>query len=74
MTWGDVVMGPCPGCGVWTVQFNPHEIPAIEVEQVISEHAMECPGLVSAMITAMTSGDERVKIGFETYLLGPPPV
>lgn len=48
-----LVLGPCPGCQLWTVEYDlgnvwsnwgPEEFEAV-VENLLREHADECPGL-----------------------------
>lgn len=50
----DVIMGLCPGCLNWQIQFNTDDITPLEVEAIVAHHAHhECPGLMSLMISTV---------------------
>jgi hypothetical protein len=46
-----VILGPCPGCYAWTLQYDMSRILVdgidlvTEVEQALQEHLAECAGL-----------------------------
>lgn len=46
---GQTIIGPCPGCYLWTLQFGTFEFPPAElseiVEALLQEHLSECSGL-----------------------------
>ena len=46
---GIVVLGPCPGCFIWTLEYayddHPTEGLLTAVERCLEEHLEECPGL-----------------------------
>jgi hypothetical protein len=50
-SWGQqVCLGPCPGCGNWQVDYDPHLFVSYAqcvrvVETVLREHLDECPHL-----------------------------
>lgn len=50
---GWIILGPCPGCELWTVEYDyptmvsygSHEEFSVMVEQLLADHLAECPGL-----------------------------
>lgn len=46
---GTVILGPCPGCYSWTVEYRTDQ-PGLQelawtIEAMLQEHLAECPGL-----------------------------
>lgn len=44
-----IVLGPCPGCYLWTLEYQRFLLPPEElieiVEDALQDHLEECPGL-----------------------------
>lgn len=46
-----VILGPCPGCYIWTIEYHTKEIAVsgidlhYAVESLLQEHLQECPGM-----------------------------
>ena len=43
------ILGPCPGCDGWQVEY-PADVTPAELEAVCREHAVECEGLLQLAI------------------------
>ena len=47
--YGDTIIGPCPGCDLWTIQLTRSGWTTSElnetVESMLQDHLLECAGL-----------------------------
>lgn len=71
---GDLVIGPCPGCHDWSLQFSPTDASPAEVQRIVAEHArLECPALSALVIeTVFNAGPNRqvdLLVGMDLYLV-----
>lgn len=69
-----IVLGPCPGCDLWTVEYDigevfaawePHEFSMV-VEQILRDHAGDCSGLQEIIKALMIDAAPAPgRMGFE---------